>query len=249
LWSNPPNEQIERNEDIAAGDFTGDGIADVAAIRLFEGQNRLGYIDGASSAWTFVPGSLPVRFTAGDVTGDGRSEIIGAYNSGIWYWDVAIKRFRKMSSDTTDKAIAAGDFTGDGIADVAAIFENGLWYIDGATLDWDKVPGRPPLNITAGDVTGDGLSEIIGTWDSGIWYRDVAAEKWTKMTSDGPTTDGEDIAAGDFTGDGIADVAAAFIAVPLEDVGLWYLDGATLAWTKLDDSYPYSLTAGDVNGK
>jgi hypothetical protein len=60
------------------------------------------------------------------------------------------------------------------------------------------------------------------------------------MTADVTTGD---IAAGDFTGDGKADVASSW-----ENFGLWYQDGATLAWTKIDNSPPYSLTAGDVTG-
>ena len=53
-------------EDIAAGDFTGDGIANVAAIY----SNGLWYIDGASLDWNKVPGSAPDSLTAGDVTGN-----------------------------------------------------------------------------------------------------------------------------------------------------------------------------------
>ena len=51
--------------DIAAGDFTGDGIADVAS----SWPGGLWYQDGATLAWTKVPGGAPDRLTAGDVTG------------------------------------------------------------------------------------------------------------------------------------------------------------------------------------
>ena len=51
-----------------------------------------------------------------------------------------------------------------------------------------------------------------------------------------------DIAAGDFTGDGKADVVSCW------PNGLRYQDGATLGWTKISDSAPVSLTAGDVTG-
>jgi hypothetical protein len=67
----------------------------------------------------------------------------------------------------------------------------------------------------------------------------VAASKWTQMTSGTP--DG-DIAAGDFTGDNKADVASCW------SNGLWYQDGSTLGWTKISDSAPVNLTAGDVTG-
>ncbi len=52
-----------------------------------------------------------------------------------------------------------------------------------------------------------------------------------------------DIAAGDFTGDGKADVASIW------SNGLWYQDGATFAWTRIDSLPPIRVTAGDVTGK
>jgi hypothetical protein len=93
--------------------------------------------------------------TAGDVTGDGRCEIIGTWSSGIWYRDVAESSWTQMTSYATKGDIAAGDFTGDGIADVASIWASGLWYQDGATLDWTKVSNEAPTKVTAGDVTGN----------------------------------------------------------------------------------------------
>ena len=66
MWPTPPD-----GEDIAAGDFTGDGRADVASIW----DNELYYQDGATLAWTRVPGTAPDSLTAGDVTGDGLSLI------------------------------------------------------------------------------------------------------------------------------------------------------------------------------
>jgi hypothetical protein len=93
--------------------------------------------------------------TAGDVTGDGRSEIISTWSNGIWYWDASESKWTKMAASTPTGDIAAGDFTGDGSADVASIWGNGLWYQDGATLDWTKVSDTAPTQLTVGDVTGD----------------------------------------------------------------------------------------------
>ena len=170
---------------------------------------------------------------------DGRAEIIGTWDSGIWYRNVATSSWTKMISALTIGDVAAGDFTGDGKADVASIWLSGLWFQNGATLGWTKVTSTAPYTVTAGDITGDGRAEIIGTWDSGIWYRDVAASTWTKMWSNVPSGD---IAAGDFTGDGKADVASIWSS------GLWYQNGATLSWTNLANTAPYRVTAGDVTG-
>jgi hypothetical protein len=92
--------------------------------------------------------------TAGDVTGDGRDEIIGAWGSGIWYWDATASTFTQMTTLTGAIDIAAGDFNSDGKADVASIWSSGLWYQDGATFDWTKVSDSAPDRLAAGDVTG-----------------------------------------------------------------------------------------------
>jgi len=60
MWSNVPSG------DIAAGDFTGDGKADVAS----KWSSGLWYQDGASLGWTRVTSAAPYQLTAGDVTGD-----------------------------------------------------------------------------------------------------------------------------------------------------------------------------------
>jgi hypothetical protein len=221
--------------DIAGGDFTGDGKADVAACW----DSGLWYQNGANLGWKKVSSLIPYNITAGDITGDGRREIIGTWDSGIWYWDAAKSKWTQMTSTTTSGDIAAGDFTGDGKADVASNWSSGLWYQNGTTLGWTKVSSTASDKVTAGDITGDGRAEIIGTWDSGIWYRNVAASSWKKMTSSIPTGD---IAAGDFTGDGKADVASCW------DSGLWYQSGATLGWTKVTSTAPDKVTAGDVTG-
>jgi hypothetical protein len=92
--------------------------------------------------------------TAGDVTGDGRDEIIGAWNNGIWYWNFITSAWTQMTAGVTTGDIAAGDFTGDGKADVASIWPGGLWYQDGATLTWTKISDTAPDRLTTGDITG-----------------------------------------------------------------------------------------------
>ena len=177
--------------------------------------------------------------TAGDVTGDGREEIIGSGSSGIHYYNVANSKWTSMSSYACNGDIASGDFTGDGRADVVSIWSSGLWYQNGATFSWTKVTSIVPYKLTSGDITGDGVEEIIGTWPSGFFYYDAANSKWTKMSAYLTT---RDIASGDFTGDGKADVAACFSS------GLYYQNSATLEWSALTSSEPMRVTAGDVTG-
>ena len=53
-----------RSGDIAAGDYTGDGKADVAS----NWSSGLWYQNGATLGWTKVSSTASKRLTAGDVT-------------------------------------------------------------------------------------------------------------------------------------------------------------------------------------
>ena len=131
----------------------------------------------------------------GSVT-NSRAEIIGTWDSGIWYWDMAASTWTQMTSYVTDRDIASGDFTGDGKADVASIWDSGLWYQDGATLAWTMIDSLPQNDVAACDVTGDGRAEIIGTWSSGLWYWDGATLSWSKIDDSAPHS----VTCGDVTG-------------------------------------------------
>jgi hypothetical protein len=132
-------------------DFDGDGTADCNDECQLDPEKTL-------------PGLCGCGVSDVDSNGNGTAdcldqfaleEIIGAWSSGIWYWDVDAPTWTQMHPSLPDGDIAAGDFTGDGKADVASIFDSGLWYQDGTTLDWTKVSGSPPDSLTAGDVTGN----------------------------------------------------------------------------------------------
>jgi len=226
---------------IAAGDFTGDGRADVASVW----GTGLWYQNGVTLGWTRVYHTAPDRIAAGDITGDGRDEIIGCgdeWDSGFWYRDVSKGKWYHPYDVTPDGAIAAGDITGDGKADIISIWSDGLWYQNGATLRWTRISYRAPDQIAAGDITGDRQDEVIccgGDLDSGVWYRDVSRGTWHHPSDDTP--DGE-IAAGDVTGDGKADI------ISIWSDGLWYQDGANLGWTRVHNVAPNRIAAGDITG-
>jgi len=84
------------------------------------------------------------------------AEIIGTWDSGIWYWDVAESERTQMTSYVCNGDLSAGDFNGDGKADVASSWgKDGLWYQDGDSLAWTKTDSSPPFRVTAADVTGN----------------------------------------------------------------------------------------------
>jgi hypothetical protein len=153
--------------DIAAGDFTDDGRADVAFIFLSD----IILIDMTINRTIPIQdrtGVVPKSVTTGDVTGDGRDEIIVSFDDGIWYWDVTAQQWTQMTSYVTDGDIAAGDFNSDGFTDVASIWPSGLWYQDGANLAWTKIPvdasdgpSGVPNRLTAGEVTEPPSGDLV----------------------------------------------------------------------------------------
>ena len=226
--------------DIAGGDFTSDGRADVASLW----SSGLWYQNGATLGWTKVYNIAPYVVTAGNMTGDRRAEIIGTWVNGIFYfyWTGSSWGWRRMFNYKPDGSspsgdIAAGDFNRDGTADVASCWRSGLWYQSGRTLGWRKVYRYAPNKVTAGDITGDGRPEIVGTYGNGIWYWNEATGRWTRMYSH--YTSG-DITGGNFSGDNRADVASCWSS------GLWYQNGATLGWTKVYSSAPHRMTSGNI---
>ena len=186
---------------------------------------------------TFLSNGMAIEFIPH--SDSGRAEIIGTWNSGIWYYNVANGNWMKMYSPVPSGAIAVWDVTGDDQADVVSCWLSGLWSQNGATLGWTKVYDTAPDRVAAGDITGDGRAEIIGTWSSGIWYYNTATSHWTKMNSYVPSGA---IAAGDVTGDGRVDLVSCWPS------GLWYQNGVTLGWTKVYSTAPDRVAAGDITG-
>jgi hypothetical protein len=88
------------------------------------------------------------------MTGDGRAEVIGAFASGIWYWNPATGGWRRLTGSgyVTDGDIACGDFNGDGRADLVSCWSSGLWVVDGRTGAWSQAYSTAPYRVTAGDI-------------------------------------------------------------------------------------------------
>ena len=217
---------------------TGDNFNDVW-------QSSLWYQNGDTLGWEKEYSPCPVRLTAGDVSGDGRAEIIGIWDSGIYNWNPATDSWTELTSWVTTGDMAAGDITGDGKADVASCwlgYKNtyGLYYQNGATRAWQRITTYIPYNVAVGDITGDGNAEVIGTFASGIWYWNPITNRWTRMTSWVTT---KDIAAGDITGDGKADVASCW-----PGKGLWYQNGNSFGWQRITTYVPYNIAVGDITG-
>lgn len=163
-WSSNPGslDANQFTDRLVAGDFTGDGLLDIAGLRdlgsgsssinLFTGRsdghfNPSGY---AHTRWSSNPGSLNAnqftgRLMAGDFTGDGLLDIAGLRDLGSGSSSINIFTGR---SD--------GHFNPSGYAYTR-------WSSNTGSLNANQFTGR----MVAADFTGDGILDIAGLRDLG----------------------------------------------------------------------------------
>jgi len=254
-----------------AGDVNGDGFSDVivGASQYDNGQTDEGraflYLGSdaglsTSAAWTAESDQASALYgrsvsTAGDVNGDGYSDVI----VGAWLYD-------NLQTDEGRAFLYLG--SGAGLSTSTAWTAEGDQ--DGATFGWSV--------STAGDVNGDGYSDVIvgatnydnGQTDEGRAFLYLgsgaglaSSATWTAESDQAHSSFGQSVAtAGDVNGDGYSDViTAAFLYSNNEtDEGRAYVylgSGTGLstsaAWTAESDQtiafFGNSVsTAGDVNG-
>jgi hypothetical protein len=190
-------------------DVTGDGRADIIGF-----GNAGVWVAPANAAGGFDPMRLVLgsfgaeaggwasqeRFprTLADVTGDGRADIVGFGNAGVWVAPAnAAGGFDPMRLVLGSFGAEAGgwasqerfprtlaDVTGDGRADIIGFGNAGVWVAPA-----NAAGGFDPMRLVLGsfgaeaggwasqerfprtlaDVTGDGRADIIGFGDAGVW--------------------------------------------------------------------------------
>ncbi len=179
-----------------AGDFNGDGVSDLLAVkkddnRLHvwngEGADEFGPDTELGPGWAPYAGSL---MSLGDVNEDGRTDI-GAVHSEtgvltIWNGKGANAfgpAARVGGGWTAFSRPIAGDFNGDGIGDLLAVKKDNhtlhVWNGEGAndfTTAIELGPGWEPYASTLmslGDVNGDGYTDMgavhAGTGTLTVW--------------------------------------------------------------------------------
>ncbi len=210
---------------VAAGDFNGDGLSDVA-IATYQGIGIVMNEGNGNFDCTglVTVGSTPNIIRAGDVFGNGKQDlVVGCDNSndifvvpgngdGTFGTPIAIN----AGSAVQDLALA--DLTGDGELDVIAGTQNGIAVALNNGVGGFEAPVIYPgnaTNIAVGDFTGNGMQDIAASIQNSdvidVYLNDGhgAFGIPTSITTPDGYQPGS-ITAGDFNNDGEADLAVNY---------------------------------------
>jgi FG-GAP repeat len=228
---------------LAAGDFNGDGLADLAvgandaepggAVYVFPGNPVFPLLFGAKR---FVEGDGTVRgvdepgdqfgwsLASGDFNGDGRSDLaIGAQGENNFEGAVFVVRGSASSSLLT--ATGSQTWTQDsaGISGTAEVNDEFGWSVAAGSFTGD---GRADLAVgvpgeSVGTATNAGSVNVIYSAGSGglsstgnqLWTQSSAGLGGTAQTN---AQFGSSVAAGDFNGNGRTDLA---VGAPSATIG------------------------------
>jgi hypothetical protein len=206
------------------GDFTGNGILDIAGDVILLGNG-----DG-----TFRPGSSfrsgHVAFAAAvDLTGDGVLDLVGFGGAGVavvpGYGDGTFQSLNSFVTQGFPVAEAVGDFRGNGIQDLAVVdtnpagLQNGMVRVLLGNGDGTFRPGQilvtpfGPVSVAVGSFRGNGILDIAVVLDGLNHNVEVFLGNGDGTFQPGVRYDAggssQSVAVGDFTGSGILDLVVA----------------------------------------
>ena len=194
------------NHIFPVGDFSGDGILDVAArnaageLKLYRGNGKGGWLSSTPTTIGTGWNSFTAIFSPGDFNGDGFTDVIARNaagelllyrGNGKGYWIDGSTNIKVGSGwNTYNLIFSPGDFTGDGFADVVgrnAAGELKLYRGNGKGGWLSSTPttiGTGWNSFTAifspGDFTGDGFTDVITRNAAGelLLYRGNGKGSW-----------------------------------------------------------------------
>jgi len=102
----------------------------------------------SDGSWQKIDPGIPIWITVGDMTGDGRADIIGSYSSGTYYRNSITKTWTKLT--TPAEQLASGDLDNDGKDDLVGIWSGHVYVRYTATGSWQMISSSKPRWITTG---------------------------------------------------------------------------------------------------
>ena len=210
-------------QDVATGDFNGDGKLDIVAgnanafnILVFLGNGDGSFQTAVSYPLPFFPGSIVV----GDFDGDGRPDLAvaaGAYVSLLKGNGDGTFQSAVNGSYGTNGVLAVGDFNNDGKADLA-VANNNTYRVgillgggDGTfTTGADYAfTGGYCGTLTVADFNSDGNADLAVSSGNIITYLGNGDGTFQSGVVAAANSSSYEISVGDFDGDGKPDLAAS----------------------------------------
>jgi hypothetical protein len=183
------------------GDFNGDGRSDIL-FPYDDGahyHNSVALSTGSSFAWSgggdwLTDVGMGAEYAIGDFNGDGRSDILLAYQDGATFRNaVALSTgssFAWSGDWLSDAGMGiphrVGDFNGDGLSDLLLAYDDGLHVHNAVVLstgssftwsgggDWLTDAGGG-AEYQIGDFNADGRSDVLFAYDDGLHYHNAVA--------------------------------------------------------------------------
>ena len=268
-------ENMDKNYEIIAGDYDGDGKTDIGAVNKTTGQwfirsseegNRMGIGSSPSSSnwipwgWTWGGMDASFKIVVGDYDGDGKADR-AIYKAPFWYI---------ISSLANDYAVA------NGLTNVYGVSIPFGWY-----WVWSDLPRVAPTYmdeydvVLPGDLDGDGITDRVvyepeyGQWSalsskSGNpvkWHcgRNCADEQWFRfdeLFTYRPFYLYQNTKpfVGDYDGDGVDDLVQVDFSS-----GDWYIERSSdrkkgafddnpTVWKKFKEANRPEVLVGDFDG-
>ncbi|MGE5178046.1 MAG: FG-GAP-like repeat-containing protein [Bacteroidota bacterium] len=247
---------------VAAGDFNGDGLADVASANYFDGTVTvlLASTGGSLGGRVDYPVSVGIDGIAcADLDGDGHLDLVAGGDNAAYVLlgrgdgTFGVARSFPATAPGVFSCVAIEDFDLDGRLDVV-VGRSILHGLGGGAFEpWTQIPSPFPSGCVAADWTGDGLPDLafvdwggIGVPPGMRLYRNAGDGTFPSMATATGLLNPQGFASADMDGDGDLDLAAGDWGLGL--IRVWYLqNGSIIRQEDWPNAAPMDLDAADVN--
>ncbi len=213
---------------MVAGDFNGDGKAEPALV-YDQGDGTMRIYRWTSTGTSFSAivtydsgpfslGAVGERVAVTDADGDGKDDILMAYQNGdgtfsVYVWKTGTLTPGKwytsgpFALSNVGNRFVAGDFTGDGKGDIAVAYDQGdgtmriyRWTSTGSTFGATATYDSGPFSLSAvGDRVAVGDVDGNGTDDLALAYQNGDGSFTTHVWKSGLSYDGKWYTSGTFS--------------------------------------------------
>ncbi|HEV7556965.1 MAG TPA: VCBS repeat-containing protein, partial [Kofleriaceae bacterium] len=178
-------------DNLAVGDFDGDGHDDVFAAT----GNTWWFSSGAQSEWRFLNGASETvdQLRFGDFDGDHRTDVVAVHDSNVdvaWAGGSSWETLVTLPTGTSIDDLAVGDFDGDGKSDLF-VATGSDWFVAYGGHGWQLYATSTyrVRDLLFGDFDGLGKTDIIGN-QGGHWsIVPGGTNTWSPSWNPSQTTD------------------------------------------------------------